>query len=121
MKSKDEIENEDTLRQEAFQLYQEFDQLSLNTVFTSSKKQIQEMIQRAKRVLEIRTSLTFKLVNQLDILESLFSLYMVAEDYEKAQDVAELGEKLSVIRFNKGRCVEEWSARRKDPIAYLIG
>ena len=115
------IESEDRLRLEAFNLSQDLNKISLDHVFTSSKKQILEMIRKAEMVSEIRSSLTFKFVHQLDNLEKLFSLYMVAEEFEKAKVVAEFGEKLSETRYSEGKYVEEWISRKKDPLAYLIG
>ena len=95
--------------------------ITLDNVFSSSKIEILEMIKKAERVSEIRSNLTFKLTHQLDNLERLFSLYMVAEDFEKAKVVAEVGEKLSITRYSEGKYVEQWRSRRKDPLAYLIG
>ena len=115
------IESEDRLRLEAFNLSQDLNKISLDHVFTSSKKLILEMIRKAEMVAEIRSSLTFKIVHQLDNLEKLFSLYMVAEEFEKAKAVAEFGEKLSETRYSEGKYVEEWRSRKKDPLAYLIG
>ena len=116
-----DIESEDRLRREAFNLAQDLDKINLDNVFSLSKGQILEMIEKAERVAEIRSSLTFKLVHQLDNLERLFSFCMVAEEFEKAKVVAEFGEILSTTRYNEGKYIEEWRARKKDPFAYLIG
>ena len=116
-----EAECEDRLRTEAFDLSRDLDKITLDNVFSSSKNDIIEIIKKAERVADIRSSLCFKLAHQLDNLERLFSLYMVAEDYEKAKGIAEYGEKLSITRYSEGKYVEQWRSRKKDPLAYLIG
>ena len=115
------MECEDRMRREAFNLSRDLDKITLDNVFCSSKNDILEIIKKAERVSDIRSSLRFKLAHQLDILERLFSLYMVAEDYEKAKGIAEFGEKLSITRYSEGKYVDQWRSRKKDPLAYLIG
>ena len=76
--------SEDQLRQEAFSLAQEVStSLQEAAVAGATSAQLAELVARAERLVEIRARLQYKLVHQLDTLEMVFSLAMMAEDWEK--------------------------------------
>ena len=78
------VASEDQLRQEAFSLAQEVSSsLQEAAVAGATSAQLAELVARAERLVEIRARLQYKLVHQLDTLEMVFSLAMMAEDWEK--------------------------------------
>ena len=78
--------SEDELRQEAFSQAQEVSSsLQEAAVAGATSAQLAELVARAERLVEIRARLQYKLVHQLDTLEMVFSLAMMAEDWEKVR------------------------------------
>ena len=78
------VASEDQLRQEAFSLAQEVSSsLQEAAMAGATSAQLTELVARAERLGEIRARLQYKLVHQLDTLDMVFSLAMMAEDWEK--------------------------------------
>ena len=79
------------------------------------------LLNRAERLLELRTHLGFKFIHQLEAADAVFNVAMLAGDVEKAKSVAVLGEQMALVRCGEGQIVKEWRRKKTDPVVYLLG
>ena len=79
-KPQEEVEAEDSLRQEAFTLSEE---CSINNITNFDQCHLESLRQKSERMLEIRKLLNMKLIHQIEAVEIVFHLAMLTENIEK--------------------------------------
>ena len=113
-------EEDDNLRKEASNHCS--DCQDLNEIFDNEELLIK--MSKAERWLELCVLLKYKVTHKIEAANAVFSMAMMVGQVEKAQQVAEQGLQLAIIRFgeeNKNNVVEDWRRRNADPVLYMIG
>ena len=108
---------DDQLRLEAFQLSSVLTEI----MEKEDPENVLNLLNRAERLLELRTLLGFKFIHQLEAAAAVFNVAMLAGNMEKAKGVAEVGEQMALVRCGEGPIVEDWRTKKTDPVVYLLG
>ena len=104
----EEVEAEDALRQEALQLAEVTEDGS-------------GALARADRLLELRSHLGYKAVHQLEAVDAVFSLALLAGRLDRATAAAATAVQLATVREGEGETVKMWRERSRDPVRAIMG